>query len=456
MATTPNLLGNLPLLAQPAVAPIDGHPVPVQGANTQQTRRAVLAASQGLLGRMSSLPAEVMADIGGLLPPRDGMRWAVAGTQNLPPQQQAPNLSALATQIHSLPPEDWATATHEFLAALSSLPAEHRTPELMSLAHIAEHSVGQATPFAAARRGENVQHTALFYDVTNAAQIQSLELAAVFSREPGSAGAAVRGGRDVQEVATESGVLSERGIRSLKLVAAASDHHGQGLVTLLESSSTLHAVPEGPLELIAAHLAPADVMSVRVAVIQGLQPSQQAWPLSALALQIHSLPPAHRSTATTQFLAAYNSLPAEHRTPELTSLAHIATHSLVTFSARAAAYQSTNAQHAALFYGVTSDRAIMANESVVAHGREPGSAGAAVGSGQRVDDVANDFGLLCKLGIECLELSAVASTEPGSAGHAVRSGMMSADEAHSAFGFVTEYGRAQLNLLAARFQNAQP
>lgn len=148
------------------------------------------------------------------------------GIRSLHPSLQAAPLSALAMRIGSIPPGHEEAVITQFLAVFEALPEENRSTALTVLARVAGHSTVEFGARGAARHGANVEHAALFYGITDAAQISQLESEAAWSHAPGSAGAGVRGGRSVQDVAREFGVVTQGGMEALEHASIRSPEAG--------------------------------------------------------------------------------------------------------------------------------------------------------------------------------------------------------------------------------------
>jgi hypothetical protein len=151
--------------------------------------------------------------------------------RGLPLSMQVAPLEALALQITSMPSHnginDMKEANKQFLLQFNAIPVESRTQSLTDLAIVAEQS--KTTEFhvgETVQRGANVQHTAIFYGVTDQSVIENLELMAGTSEELNSAGAAMRSGGNVAEIASQFGINSDAGRQALESITATSNAPG--------------------------------------------------------------------------------------------------------------------------------------------------------------------------------------------------------------------------------------
>jgi hypothetical protein len=145
--------------------------------------------------------------------------------RSLPMSLRAGPLLALGLRVNSSPQAGARQAmTAQFLAAYNEIHARDGSTPLNAMARAGRASSSGITPSDSVIRGVNVQYTALFNGITDAAEIMQLGIDAAVSRQPGSAGAAVREGGNVLEVARQHGVFSNMALITLEFYAANSTH----------------------------------------------------------------------------------------------------------------------------------------------------------------------------------------------------------------------------------------
>jgi hypothetical protein len=324
------------------------------------------------LSRFNVVPEGPLGDIAAYLPPSDVMSVRGAFIQSLRPQEQVSCLSALALQIHLRSPEERPTAITEFLAAVESLPAEHLTPELTSLAQIARRSELEFDATVAVMHGENVQHTALFFGYTDSHEIGLLEGEAARSHEQGAAGAAASIAQNLHLVAHHFGINSTNGRRYLELQAARSSgprsagaaaRSGQHMQVVANQFGVITAYGRGYLEAEVVHRGPAGLAAGRGENLQ------------VVADQF--------GVITYEGRRALEDVSIFSREPG---------------SAGTAAQTSRNLPEVIERFGILSNEGIQRLEGVAACSVQPGSAGDAVRSGRSVDDVYLEFGFSTEYG----------------------------------------------------------
>jgi hypothetical protein len=183
--------------------------------------------------------------------------------------------------------------------------------------------------------------------------------------------------------------------------------------------------------------------------IRGLPLDRRAEPLAALALRINRLSYDDRLKMNRQFLNAFNEIPERNRTPDLTALANVAAYSDRTFlTPRTVVYLGANPGHTARFYNIQDQQVISDIEHTSVNSTAQGSAGQRVRSGENVQTVAAQLGIVTPEAISRLEYVAASSSNSRSAGGRVSRGE-NVNAVATELSFTTPSGIRDLEIRAA-------
>lgn len=197
-------------------------------------------------GQFADMPAEVLQQIAGKLPPRaissmaqanrathealqllritagaqqvatpEHLQRSLAQINGLPSNNQAEPLRQLMLRIHALPRQARQQALTDCRAAIQRRPIEERPAEPPRLQELLRYR----SAAVAVQTGEHVGHVAACFDITAPEGIRQLEDASINGRNPNSAGMRIRRYENIQVVARELGITTTEGIRRLEDIA---------------------------------------------------------------------------------------------------------------------------------------------------------------------------------------------------------------------------------------------